>query len=131
MAERIATLRIPCVHGYNWDATMKAVSKRAVFSERTDVRSEENKQKPGHWIIYIDIYAFKCTEFEAEFRALEGRECLKVMLDKYYKGTQIYVLIGIGKSQEECDAEVADKAEPVKAEPFNPQDAAEELRINQ
>jgi hypothetical protein len=52
--------------------------------------------------VYIDVHAFLDAKFGEDFQALEGKECLKVFLPN-----NAYVLVGIGKSQEECDAEVA------------------------
>jgi len=100
---RIATLRCPCVHDDNYSAVLRTIKKLAAFGP-DDVRYNPNVQKPNHWVVYIDVHAFLDPIFGADFFALEGKECLKVFLSKANKA---YVLVGIGKSQEECDAEVA------------------------
>lgn len=99
---RIATLRCPCVHDDNYSAALRTLKKLAEFGA-DDVRYNPNLQKPNHWVVYIDVHAFLDPVFGADFLALEGKECLKVFLPN----KKAYVLVGIGKSQEECDAEVA------------------------
>jgi len=99
---RLATLRCPCVHDGNYSAALKVLKTLGEFGP-DDVRFNPNLQKPNHWVVYVDVHAFLNAKFEADFRALEGKECLKV-----YLPNKAYVLVGIGKSQEECDAEVAE-----------------------
>ena len=105
---RIATVRIPCVHDDNYTAVLRTFKRYAQFGP-DDVRYNPNTQKPKHWVVYIDVHAFLDAKFEADFFALEGKECLKIFLPN-----KAYALVGIGKSQEECDAEVAAQL-PVQA----------------
>ena len=98
---RIATLRCPCVHDSNYTAVLRTLKKLAEFGPE-DVRFNPNVQKPNHWVVYVDVHMFLDPVFDKDFRALDGKECLKVFLPN-----KAYVLVGIGKSQEECDAEVA------------------------
>jgi hypothetical protein len=69
--------------------------------DKDAVRYNANVQKPGHSVIYIDVHEFIDGKFGADFRALENKDCLRV-----YLSNKAYVLVGIGKSQEQCDAEV-------------------------
>jgi len=96
---RIATLRCPCVHSANYKAALQTL-KTIVQFEETDVRCNPNLYKPSHWIIYVDVHAFLNFKFESDFTALQGKDCLKVFLPN-----KAFVLVGIGKSQEQCDAE--------------------------
>ena len=100
----IATLRCPCVHNNNYNAVLRKLAEVVEFAE-SDVRFNENVQKPNHWVIYVDVRAFKNSKFESDFRGLVLKECLQLGLRR-----DAYVLVGIGKSQEQCDAEEAEKA---------------------
>jgi hypothetical protein len=108
---RIATFRCPTVRDDYFYDVLRKLSTVAKFDQTTDVRWEENKQKPGHSVIYVDVHEFLDATFESDFRELEGRDCLRLYLTK-----QMYVMVGVGKSQEECDEEVAAKADAEKAE---------------
>jgi hypothetical protein len=98
---RLATLRLPCVHDSNYYAALRVMKTLVKFNEDTDVRYNANVQKPGHSVIYVDVHEFIDEKFGADFRALENKDCLRV-----YLSNKAYVLVGIGKSQEQCDAEV-------------------------
>jgi len=116
---RIATLRCPCVHDDNYASALRTLKALAEFGYE-DVRYSPNLQKPNHSAVFIDVHGFLDRQFAIDFQALQGKECLKVFLNK-----RTYVLVGIGKSQEECDAEVA-AAEAANAGVAAPQgDAAE------
>ena len=106
---RSATLRCPCVHSANYTAALQTLKTIAQF-EDTDVRCNPNLYKASHWIIYIDVHAFINSKFESDFTALQGKDCLKVFLPN-----KAFVLVGIGKSQEQCDAEEEVKADALTA----------------
>ena len=97
----IATLRCPCVHTNNYNAVLRKLAEVVEFAE-SDVRFNENVQKPNHWVIYVDVRGFKDPKFELDFRGLVLKECFQLVLRR-----DAYVLVGIGKSQEQCDAEEA------------------------
>ena len=112
------TLRCPCVHSNNYAAALRALKNVTEFDD-AQVRFSENMQKPNHWAIYIDVIHFKDAKFESEFNELVLKECLKL-----YLPNGAYVMVGIGKNQDQCDAEEAAKAQgPEAAKPQGPEAA--------
>ena len=99
----MTTLRCPCVHTNNCVAVERTLAKLVRF-EKSAVRYSENTQKYNHWAMYVDVIEFIDSKFETDFNTLVLKECLKVFLPN-----GAYVLVGIGKNQEQCDAEEAAK----------------------
>jgi len=106
----LVTLRCPAVYDTNYAPALRALKAYARFGP-DDVRYNPNVQKPNHWVIYIDVHEFLDARFANDVLQLDGKDCLKV-----YLPNKAYVLVGIGKSQAQCDAEEAAKAAQDSAE---------------